>query len=195
MTYDPKTYWQERANHYDHTERLDELQYLLMALSLIEKPNILDMGSGDGRVFNYLSKVLPLDKSNYTMCDIVDNFRNQCSANTGIMPDLWDGKTLPYSDNQFNFVMSISVMLHVPANEIDSHIKECIRVSGNLMFVATWCEKNMDYMANDYCIHHDYYKLFKENNLEIIYDRDCYFNEGKFRRKNFLLKKNNLITK
>lgn len=191
MSYDPKIYWEERGRNFAHNERIDELQFLESIISLLPYNNasILDIGAGDGRVYNHLKKTKMIDKCIYKMCDIADSFRIKCFKNTGIMPDKWDGEKLQYENNKFDLAISFSVMLHVPYDKIDAFIKEHIRVSKNLLFIATWYEKNIDYKAEDFCFHHDYYKLFNDNKLGILYDRDCYYENEKFRRKNFVLVK------
>lgn len=190
MNYNPELYWEERGKNYVHTERIDELLFLESVVRLLpENASILDIGSGEGRVYSYLKKVNLLQSRNYTMCDFSDSFRIKCFINTGITPHKWDGVKLPYNDNQFDLAISFSVMLHVPADKIDCFIKEHQRVSKNMIFIATWYEDNLNYTPEGFCLHHDYYKLFEQNNLKILYDRSCYLEDGKNRRRNFVVQK------
>ncbi len=189
MTYNPKLYWEERGKHFTHSERIDELQFLESIISILPPvpASILDVGSGDGRVYSHLKKANIIDKHNYKMCDFADSFRINCFKNTGVMPDKWDGEKIRYKDNEFDRVISFCVMLHVPMDKIDIFLKEHIGVSKNILFIATWHEKDVIYNVEDYCVPHDYYNLFANNKLGILYDRDCYFDEGSFKRKNFVL--------
>lgn len=184
LGYNPELYWENRGLRYRHREHADELGHLEKFIKKYAKnQKILEVGAGYGRVYKYLiSKNL---KPDFTMCDFVDSFRNKCKEFTGILPDKWDGKILPYQDNGFHFVISFSVCLHVPFDKIDMFLKEHARVSSNYIFIATWYEGGGVKISGSYCFEHDYYFLFKKYNLEIIEEIKCCKN----RRRNWILKK------
>ena len=197
MGYNPKSYWEKRGKKYKHVENIDELDNLynlLNSISIIDKGmSILDVGSGDGREYIYLNRKGIVNKDNFTMCDFSDSFRSVCYRNTKIVPDAWDGVTLPYKDNSFDIVVSFSVLLHVLPKNIDNFLKEHVRVSKKYLFIATWYEggekpKNRKKVA-DYCFEHDYYNLFKNNNLGILKEIECYPDNGKLIRRNWWLEK------
>jgi ubiquinone/menaquinone biosynthesis C-methylase UbiE len=155
--YEPAKYWQQRGKNYHHEENNEEMDILKFFLDDHSVLSILEVGSGYGRVYSYLDTWIP-----YTMVDFVDSFRETCYAKTRIMPDKWDAKTLPYSDNSFDLVLSFSVLLHVPFEDIRNHLRELMRVSKKYVFIAT-CDTGGDYGLDEgHCFRHDYRSLFAE---------------------------------
>ena len=155
--YEPEKYWEQRGRNYHHVETTEEMDILECFLAEHAVYGILEVGSGDGRVYAYLDPWIP-----YTMVDFVDSFREKCKEKTGIMPDKWDAKTLPYPDNSFDLVLSFSVLLHVPFEDIRNHLRELMRVSKQYVFIAT-CDTGGDYGLDEgHCFRHDYLSLFAE---------------------------------
>jgi SAM-dependent methyltransferase len=186
MVYDPLEYWDKRAKKYKHTERIDELENLINFVQKYNIKNILEVGSGEGRIYNYF-----LDKKisiNFTMCDFSNSFRKKCKELTNVLPDSWDGKILPYNNDSFDLIISFSVLLHVLPDQIENIFQEHVRVSNKYIFIATWYE-DLRGKSEEHCFEHDYYYLFKKNNLSILEDKKCYFEQGTFCRRNWLLKK------
>jgi len=202
MTYDPKDYWNKRGVKYEAPgEKDDETDNLkkIVNQSAGFDTMFLEVGSGYGRICNELKTVgfvdivevdceckkrgMPLVFSNYTMCDFVLSMREHCFLNTGILPDYWDGKTLPYHNNQFDFVISFSVLLHVPPCEIDRVFAEHVRVCKKHLFVATYAG-GLERLAG-HCFEHDYRKLFEKYDLKIVDEK--FFQNGL--RVNWLLEK------
>ena len=68
-------------------------------------------------------EIIPHSFCNYHMCDFVESMRYNCLRNTDILPDYWNGITLPYPDKRFDFVISFSVFLHVPPADIRSRFR------------------------------------------------------------------------
>ena len=163
--FDPHEYWQNRGANYPVTVAKMESEMESLAAWIAEhKPaSILDVGSGWGRVYNHL-KVNGL-ATNYTMVDFVDSMRRGCQDATGVLPDKWDGVTLPYADKSFDLVLSIEVLLHVPPADIGQVIAEHARVSKKWVYVTTMgaCYKPLA----SHCFWHDYLKLFSENKLYV----------------------------
>lgn len=186
--YDPKRYWEKRGKHYEHLESQDELVNLEICIREypLERRRLLEIGAGDGRVYLFLKdKALGLE-DRFAMCDFVDSFRSVCMRNTGIMPDKWDGKSLLYSDGEFYFVISFSVLLHVPPADIDGFFKEHVRVTEKYLFIATWHEKEKEgRKSSSHCFKHDYFSLFERNNLRILKNMEC----ENPKRGNWLLEK------
>lgn len=175
--YEPEKYWENRGKHYKHSESQDELVNLEMCVReyLPEDRGILEIGSGLGRVYLFLkNRSLGLE-DRFTMCDFVDSFRIACMRNTGILPAEWDGKSLVYDDSKFYFVISFSVLLHVPPSDIESFFKEHVRVTGKYLFIATWYEKKkrVEKKIASHCFEHDYFSLFERNNLRILKNMEC----------------------
>lgn len=186
--YKPKEYWNKVGRSYKpKTERGDELFNLERCVREYTSAGdkLLEVGSGNGRLYLFLQNRNSEIADRFEMCDFVDSFRQVCKRNTGILPKKWDGRTLPYVDGEFSFVISFSVLLHVPTSDIEKVFKEHVRVSKQYLFIATWFEKNSDWASSGVCFRHNYFSLFAKNNLRIIEDIKC----SHPRRGNWLLEK------
>ena len=189
--YDPHQYWGKRGKNYmSVSEREDELDNLLDCLSkhLPEEERVLEIGSGTGRVYNYLIDRLPEIKGRFDMCDIVDSFRTVCVFETGVVPAKWDGKILPYEKDSAFFVVSFSVLLHVPPEDLEACFSEHMRVCSKYMFLATWFVNGDDWKSGLSYFRHDYLSLFKKYNLKVSRIKCSHP-----RRGNWLLEKNSGI--
>jgi len=190
-SYNPKIYWEKRGGQFKEIKHLDELENLYSFVAPAYDTNknikILEVGSGNGRVYLYLNDKKIANKNNFTMCDFSNSFRKVCYKNTKIYPDSWDGKKLPYKDNEFDLVISFSVLLHVLPDDIENFFEEHLRVSKKYCFIATWYENLDRIQSKDYCFEHDYYSLFSKNKLKILNDVNCDLVDGKYRRKNWLI--------
>ena len=185
--YIPYQYWQQRGENYQAPGEILELPEVtnlkkIVCLFANDTISFLEVGSGYGRIYTEINTMAPIP-TNYTMCDFVDSMRQKCLSKIGILPDKWDGRILPYSDNQFDFVISFSVLLHVPPSDIDKIIAEHARVCKKHFFIATHAG-GLDRLAI-HCFDHDYYELFKKHGLKIIDEK--FFRNGL--RANWLLKK------
>ena len=192
MTYNPEKYWHERGANYiapgEESER-PEVENLLNIIgpNMFTYP-ILEVGSGYGRIYKTLVAVVsdylePKNLSFFTMCDFVESMRYKCLRNTDVLPDYWDGNELPYNDNEFDLVISFSVLLHVPPENIEQILKEHARVCNKYLFIATYFG-GLDRLA-EHCFGHDYKSLFKKLNLKI--EDEKFFQAGL--RVNWLLGK------
>jgi len=162
--YHPRSYWQWRGNDYEEPECPEELDSLDSWLQSLEPKNILEVGSGWGRL--YLRwQALEL-RGTFTMCDFAKSMLDGCERETGVRPDVWDGGTLPYPDDSFDFVLSFSVMLHVPPEDIKTMLAEHVRVASRWLFVATL--NSYDDQLSPHCFVHDYEPMFKEFGLAAV---------------------------
>jgi ubiquinone/menaquinone biosynthesis C-methylase UbiE len=90
--------------------------------------SILEVGFGSGLTFLNLNdlyqKIYGLDLT----CDV--NIVKEVFAARGIFPDLRNGNVLnmPYEDNQFDTVLSISILEHLKPDELQQAFKEIHRV-------------------------------------------------------------------
>ena len=183
MTYTPKEYWELRGKNYRGAETEEELEYLYTTILSIQPQNVLEVGSGYGRVFRFLNAkgICP----DYEMCDIAESFIRKCKEYTHKPVKEWDGVTLPYPDNSFELVISYSVLLHVEKDKIIKFVEEHKRVSSRYIYVATWHDDSYNGpKENVHCIHHDYFQIFESIGLEIVKMIPYHTN-----RKNFLLMK------
>jgi ubiquinone/menaquinone biosynthesis C-methylase UbiE len=144
------------------TKHLLNLYKKKIAPAVPQTPKILEVGQGAGRVYMWFkASKLPTD---YTMCDFVDKPREATFKNTGIMPDKWNGRRLPYNDKYFDFVILFDVLLHVPPADIVKFMAQMKRVTKRWIFVATVKGKP----ARTYIFDHKYAPLFDELKLDIV---------------------------
>lgn len=171
--------WQERGWHYSPRPPLrGEFGNMVAWLRKADPESILEVGAGWGRIYSYL-KPLGLAR-HFAMCDFVDSMRQMCFLKTGILPDHWDGYTLPYRDNHFDLVLSFSTLQHVPPEQIGAVFAEHVRVSDRWLFIAVWAHGDWPGLYD-----HDYPGLFKAHSLEVAKARVF----GKRRRAHWLLEK------
>ena len=194
MNYNPEKYWHERGANYiapgEDAEKPEVENLIKNIRDLGDIPNTLEVGSGYGRLYKMLHSeiaVCPISAStfdfSYTMCDFVESMRYKCLRNTSFLPDYWDGNELPYNDNEFDLVISFSVLLHVTPDKIEQVLKEHVRVCNRHIFIATYFG-GLDRLA-PHCFEHDYKSMFEKMGLKI---EDEKFYQGGL-RANWLLEK------
>jgi len=164
--FNPHTYWQKRgANYPATTKKESRMESLAAWISKYKPDSILEVGSGWGRVYAYLKA--QETTASYTMVDFVDSMRQGCQDATGILPDEWDGVTLPYDDKSFDLVLSVDVLLHVPPADIGRVFAEHVRVSRQWLYIRT-IGLMYTKIKTEHCFWHDYLKLFGENKLRVL---------------------------
>jgi len=91
---------------------------------LNKNDRILDIGSGTCEVPALLIqkgfKVVPLDVKDISLVK-------------GLLPIIYDGKKIPYKDNEFDVSLSVYVLHHI--RNADDTLKEAIRVSKSLIII------------------------------------------------------------
>jgi ubiquinone/menaquinone biosynthesis C-methylase UbiE len=160
MSYNPTKYWESRGSNYAGIEDDVELHYMEKAvkdLGLAPDSEILEVGPGYGRIYKLLTG---MGFNRTRMCDFVDSMRQECYIRTGIVPQKWDGKTLPYDNDSFDMVVVFDVLLHVPPKDLDNFLKEIKRVSSRLIYVATY-KKGIPKLA-PHVFEHNYKKRFED---------------------------------
>jgi len=129
---------------------------------------VLEVGSGSGRIYRLVTRWLPV---HYEMCDISAAMAERCRAATGHTPAVYDiDGALPYDDGAFDWVLSFSVLLHVPPEGIRHAIAELARVSADWVFVSTFVDHGTSPLA-PHCFRHDYEALFDEADLALCQTR------------------------
>jgi len=169
MTYNPKKYWTDRGKDYSvSADTSSELKNLSSLVLEYGQPGdlIMEIGSGYGRIYDYLLMKGYLKDKAYFMCDISETMIQECKERTKIEPALWDGIKIPHCDNTFDMVISFSVMLHVPPFEIFNHFKESVRVCKKYLYVATYCGPSKG--LSKHCFRHDYDLLIEHFGLKIV---------------------------
>lgn len=165
-----KRAWNKPENYYE----MDNLIGWIETHTALES-SVLDVGSGWGRFWlRCQEKGL---KREISMCDISTEYIEQTLVNTGIIAEEWDGNTLPYEDNNFDFVVAQSVLLHVKPYLIKRVFRELVRVSKNYIYIAapnipcTLERMRADRKEGTWCFAHDYSGMIKASGLTIVDSR------------------------
>jgi len=173
-SYEPRRYWEIRGQNYRvNKKRYDSDQEIPFLDSLIDKydltaKSVLEIGAGYGRLYEHLGEKL----GNFVMCDFAESMREECEKRTGIKPDYWDGHTLPYPENAFELTILFSVLLHVPASDIDNLIREAVRVTRKYLYIATYTGDSNQ--TSDHIFRHNYRSLFEKYGLTIKEEKEYF---------------------
>lgn len=162
--FNPEAYWQGRGKLYPvGTKKIEgELAYIERWLRINKPSCVLEVGSGWGRIFLALRGLVP----KYQMVDFVESMRQGCLQKTGVLPDQWDGQTLPYTDRSFDLVLSVDVLLHVPPEDIDRVFAEHVRVTKRWMYITT--NGAVYRPLARHCFWHDYIRLCSRHKMRIL---------------------------
>lgn len=173
--YDPVEYWAKRGRNFPQTvksiipRRRPEYDNLIDWVNDVQPHEILEIGSGWGAIYKILA-----DRNlanNFTMCDFVDSMRDGCLQATGILPDGWDGKMLPYANDSFDLVLTLRVLQHVPPGDIEAFVAEEARVARRWIFVASIRGIARPTMPSSHVFAHDYIHLFEYHGLQLKYEK------------------------
>lgn len=133
---------------------------------------ILDIGAGSCHIARELQllgqEVVPIDVANHSFLE-------------GLEPMIYDGKTLPFSDKQFDLAILITVLHHTPNPE--EIIAEAVRVAKRVIVIEdvvrnplhSWLTKIWDSILNLEFFDHphsnktdcQWRNIFSANNLHI----------------------------
>lgn len=179
MTYNPQQFWNTRALahrcEFDARgpEKGDDFfDNVFTKIEWRETDKVLEVGCGDGKIYRaFRDRGIPVD---LICCDFAEEYRKKFFEYTGIMPDYWDGQTLPYEDNSFKMVISYNVLLHVPPEDFEQVWAEHIRVSQKYFFVSTFApSRTRPEVQNlaEHCFANDYWAMIRKHNLHLIYEK------------------------
>jgi len=112
----------------------EALRYLPISARIlkgdIKEPKILEVGSGVKGITPYIPfKITGVDVS----------FNGEIAEN--LTPICLSGASLPFSDNSYDYVVSVDMLEHVPESERPNVITELLRVASKRVFLAVPCGK------------------------------------------------------
>lgn len=97
----------------------------------------LDVGCGDGRIARFLQENIP-----GIQMKGVDISRRE---DVCIPVESFDGRTIPFADNQFDLVILVHVLHHI--EEPAELLRECARVAKHAIFIVDHlCENKWDHL-------------------------------------------------
>lgn len=141
-----------------------ELEHIVSTIKRLKPAKVLDVGSGYGMMWLWLTQKGILPSLDYTCCDFADNFIALHEEVTGLRPTKWDGAILPFGNDSFDFVVSYAILLHVPPEDIGGHLSELVRVSRRWLYVHT-ALKMEKWGVRDF--KHDYCALFANASVRV----------------------------
>lgn len=160
-----KDAWERRGLDYVPGPFLNcECDSMIAWIQRCAPEEILEVGAGWGRIYSLLAPLGLADK--FTMCDFVNSMRRGCWRQTGLLPDLWDGVTLPYEDNSFDMVLSYAVLQHVSHETIEAVFAEHVRVARRYLFVSSWIAEG-SMKSGGWMFKHNYRALFRQCGISI----------------------------
>lgn len=172
--YNEIKYWNKRKKPTSCPPDYTQAHINYLREQLKDYNNIIDVGSGVGRLFPAYSNLKSVHG-----CDISLLYKDpitEKSKNYNFefnWTHLTSIKKLPFQDKQFDCTISSEVLLHQRPEHIVDIMKELLRVS-NRVIVITWMEfngsldnNNHNYDAEKYCFNYNYKKICDENNWKL----------------------------
>ena len=113
---------------------------LITHYNLTEKSKVLDVGCAKGFFLHDLAEALPgigiygVDISSYAIESAIDTVRDRLTVG--------NAKKLEFSDNSFDFVMSINTIHNLNRDDCAEALREIQRVSGGKAFITVDAYRN-----------------------------------------------------
>lgn len=170
--YDTKTYWRQRAgasispNSGNLEAQRRHLEYVGAMVDQYQPGKLLDFGVGVGRLFGSYARVPDL-----AACDITPKyleFSRQKAASMGLDIQFQlcqEVNQTPYHDKQFDLVLAISVLLHQRPEEVESVMRELVRIGKRIVVITLFePEAKKDSSTNgSWFYNHDYEAICRRN--------------------------------
>lgn len=186
--YDMQKYWDKRAkigeNIYEKVcvygappqfnEIMDKIQRTCLSKLLKQIPDIndkkvLEVGCGVGRWANLIISI----GAEYIGVDISPEMvkiakKNNPTGNFYVI----DGECLPFPDNCFDLVFSVTVLQHIPYNKKEKIIQEMCRITkkgGYIIIIEDICFKKQDKSFNLFPLSPDeWIAAFNKHRCEVV---------------------------
>ncbi|OGK14822.1 hypothetical protein A3H80_05120 [Candidatus Roizmanbacteria bacterium RIFCSPLOWO2_02_FULL_37_19] len=167
--YEPQRFWDAFAESLMNDPWQKKIHpqhaWLLQHVKESHPQTILEIGCGFGRNIRFLIKN-GFKAEKITGIDISPVMIQKAKKFVGdkVQLHIGDIRSLPYDDNEFDFVFTHGVFMHVSPQDVQKAMKECLRVTKKDFIII---EQN--YPAdNRYTFVHPYKKLFTENKVNIV---------------------------
>lgn len=123
---------------------------------------VLEVGSGDGRIIKKVKAPMKVGMDISLGMLTRTFYGNRVRA---------DARFLPFRNQSFDLVYSVTVLLHIPAGFIGGIVDEMKRVSKNFILIIeplpTFDHLDKPYSEGGHCFPHDYRSLFQ---LRVLYN-------------------------
>lgn len=117
----------------------DALLKSLASLWSASPGSVLDVGTGNGLVAAFIKKYFPVNR--VASIDVVDRLISDGDIDFSV----YDGKKIPFPDSQFDSVVLVNVLHHVPVSDRKNLMAEIVRVCrvGGTVLIKDHVEKNV----------------------------------------------------
>jgi len=142
---------------------------LKQALAQIKFTKLLEVGCGTGNNLVFFKSIYP--DASLVGCDFSKEQIQTASQNSGIQFDVADARKLPYKNEEFDVVVTVGCLAHIPTQYINQCAGELQRVAKKYLFIF---EEDRDFMHHSlyqitsrsgWHFYHDYVNLFKQCDL------------------------------
>jgi len=145
--YDEEYFERGKAGYTGYTNRgtlnywiisLYSLWYALFLKIIFRPRKVLEVGCASGKVVGFLKKLgveaYGIDVSKYIISRVPENLKNCCQTA--------DVLRIPFSDNNFDLVCSFATFEHLPTEDINRALGECLRVSNRYVYLEIYLEED-----------------------------------------------------
>lgn len=174
MTYEPKSYWQDRGRYFQMENPSLEFPGKVELVEILErcKPvSLLDTGCGWGRLFHLykdVPRVLAIDFSS-SMLEHAEQTREKLGLKN-IELKLWALEDLVSLNEKFDFILSRNVLMHVKPRDIGKVVENVKACSSRWIFLLEYFGPSAGLASHNFS--HDYLKLFSDMKVEQLKDVD-----------------------
>jgi 2-polyprenyl-3-methyl-5-hydroxy-6-metoxy-1,4-benzoquinol methylase len=171
LVYDPKEYWENRAEAWDEGEGSmpTGIEKALSKLIKKMKPtSILDVGCGNGRFVNLLTK----ECKDYVGMDISENLIDICKKK---YPDYhFEASKIEDYQGKTDLAFCYTIFEHIIEPDMPKAVEALKRIAKRAILVEP-----MGFISRYYCHNHDYNKYFKiEKMSPLIQNQDGTFDDN-----------------
>jgi len=155
--YDPKSYWENRAESWDAQANSMEVEEndVKKFYNIVKPKSVLDIGAGNGRWIPILEK-WGLDLKNYLGTDISGKLVDIAQKKYPKASFLMQGIEQLKMDKKYDLIFSYTTLEHVREEDIVNVAKRIKKCGKKLLLIEP-----TDFISRHYCRSHDYEKIFK----------------------------------
>ena len=165
-------YWSKQHEN-QHSYQL-QCKILIDQLKKIDFNSLLDYGCGYGRILKIIENKFP--NASIEGCDVshhqLDNARQYIGTNSECKLFLCDGKKIPRTDNTYDVVYTVDVLLHQTHDLINDIRREILRVSNKFIVLFEGNYKD-DEVEKDKIINNIEKTTYKHNHIEFFINNGC----------------------
>lgn len=176
LSYDPKEYWENRADSWEETQAdtCENEKEIMKEIKKINPKSILDLGCGTGNWANKFKdvKYLGVDISS----KLIEYAKKRAPGKKFIVDDI---RTLNKVNEKYDLAFSYTAFLHVPEENMMEAVKAISRVAKKIIFIEPYKKgesKGFRQLHQSAIDANNKGHLLMNPNAIMIHDYDKYFN-------------------